>query len=321
MSTITGLSKIAKKMPGAQHLGSRFDQQRRNELFGFVMFLPALLFLAVLVIAPLSYVVWLSFNEVNILASWGDETWTGLSNYVELLTSSQFHQATIFGVIYAAGTVSVQLVVGLGLALVLNKNIPFSSTIRTLAILPYLVPMISVVLMWKWILDPLYGVLNQLLLELGLIESAISYFSMTGLVIPSLIIASSWKYVAFMALFILARLQTIDDSLYEQARMNGASAWQQFRTVTLPNLRSVILLTVLLRIIFMFNKFDVIYMFTGGGPINRTTNIPIYLYQITFNQMELGTGSAGSVILAIILMCFAAFYFWYYKPANEVINR
>lgn len=292
------------------------DYNNRNKLFGLVLFLPALVFLTVFILLPIGYIFWLSLHEMSLLSVEGE--FVGLENYRYLLTNPDVHEAFRIGAVYAVGTVTFQLVIGLFLALILNKQFRGSSLIRTLAILPYLVPVIAVVLMWRWMANPTYGVINEVALSVGLWSDPINFFGSPTLAMPALIIGSSWKFISFCVLVFLARLQAIDDAQYEQAKISGAGHYQMFRTITLPNLWNVILLVVLLRLIWMFNKFAEIWLFTRGGPLGRTTTFPVFIYETTFLDYDLGVGSAAAILLFVILSGAAMLYFWYFKPSQEI---
>lgn len=292
------------------------DYSKKNQLFGFILFLPALLFLGMFILFPILYVFYVSLYEFHLLASEG--TFIGLDNYIELAINPDVHNALFTGIIYAGGSVSFQVLIGLFLALVLNQKFFGSSFARTLAILPYLVPVITVVLMFRWMTSPLYGIINEIGVSSGLIADPINFFGNPDLAMASLIVASSWKYISFCVLVFLARLQSINDSLYEQAKISGANIYQMFRTITLPNLWNAILLVVLLRVIWMFNKFGDIWLFTRGGPLSKTTTFPIYIYETTFLEFSLGQGSAGAILLFVILSVVAIVYFWRFKPSQEI---
>jgi multiple sugar transport system permease protein len=156
------------------------------------------------------------------------------------------------------------------------------------------------------------------LIRFGLVEEGIRFFSSTELAMPMVVLAGSWKYISFIALVLLARLQSIDDSLYEQAKVSGAGRLRMFRDVTLPNLRAAILVVVLLRLIWMFNKFDLIYLFTYGGPLNATETLPLYAFEVTFGNLNLGMGAATSMVMFAILSVFAIIYFIVFKPSQEI---
>ena len=290
--------------------------ENRDRIWSLTLLSPALLFLVAFVIVPVAWILYLSFHDIGILEAQG--TFIGFENYVELLSDPETYSALWTGTVYAVGSVGFQVLIGLFLALALNKQFRGSGFARTLAILPYIAPTIGVVLMWKWLLSPIYGLVNQLGVGAGLFSEPINFFGNPELAMPTLIVASSWKFISFCVLVLLARLQSIDESLYEQAKISGASQFQMFRTITLPNLWNAILLVVLLRVIWMFNKFGIVWLFTGGGPLSKTTTLPVLIYQTTFQEFNLGKGSATAIILFTILAVVAVIYFWYFKPSEEI---
>lgn len=295
---------------------SRALDKQFNRRFGFILFLPSLLLIVGLFLFPMAYIFYLSLFEIGIFAQQG--TFVGLENYITLATSSEFHSALGVGASFAIGSVVFQLILGMTLALLVNKSFLGNSLARTIAIFPYLIPIIAVVVMWKFMINPTYGALNYYAVSLGLINEPIRFFGSLDLALPLVIFTTSWKFTAFVALIILARLQAIDKRLYEQAKISGASKFQAFKEITLPNLRSAILLVVFLRSVFMFNKFAAIFLFTEGGPLGSTTNLPIFIYRKTFQDFNLGQGSAASIMFFSLLVVFATIYFWRFNPSEEV---
>jgi len=285
-------------------------------LFGILFILPAILFLILLALIPVLFALNISIRDMGLFSQSGPII--GLANYVELLGREAFYDAIWTDVVFTVGSIAFQTVAGLLLALALNNNFRGVSLARTLALFPYLVPTIAVALMWKWMLSPVYGVFNSWGVELGILDGSIYFFGEPSLAMPIVIIASSWKFTSFATIIFLARLQSIDERMYEQAKVSGASIYQMFRDITLPSLRSAILLVVLLRGMFTFNKFDVIWLLTKGGPLGRTETLPVYIYRRTFNEYELAIGSAAAMFLFLILSVVAIVYFWYFEPSKEV---
>lgn len=298
-----------------------FDEfERANNWFALLFLLPALLTLTVFVVFPVAYAFDLSLRDADLLVL--EAEWVGLENYRTLLFHTPDYWASVWrGVIFTVASVSLQLIVGLGFALMLNRKFRGAALARTLAIFPYLVPTIAVALIWQWLFNESYGIVNAYALEFGLIDESISFFGSYELGMPILVIANSWKFTSFVVLILLARLQSIDQRMYEQAKISGASAWQMFRTITLPQLWSAIMLIVLLRLIWMFNRFDIIWLLTGGGPADATTTLPVHIYEITFQDFNLGLGSAAAMTLFAILAVFAIIFFWVFEPSKEVGSR
>lgn len=285
--------------------------------FAMIFLLPPLLFLVMLGVVPIGYALYLSVWDLGTFQlSYTDFVFLG--NYVDLATSQAFWLAAGRGTVYVLGSLVFQIPLAVALALVFNEKFFGRQTIQTLVIFPIVIPTIVVVIMWQWLLSPVYGVVNFILLEVGIITEYRNWFQNRALAWPAIIIAGGWKFTAFAFLIIFARLQSIDDRMYEQAKVSGATRYQMFRDITLPNLRSAILLVVLLRGVWTFNQFDIIWMFTQGGPGQFTTTLPILVFREAFWLNNLGMAAALSMSLFVLLSVAAVLYFWYFEPSKEV---
>lgn len=291
----------------------RFDERR---LLVLISFLPLLAFFVVVWLVPIGYALWMSLFTSPI----GSPAFVGGANYIDLLTTSEFWYFLWNSVLYAVSTTVLSLLIGLGLALVVNQRVRGGNVLRTMMIFPYLIPTLVVVFMWKFILSPQVGVLNQWLLQGGLIQDSIAFFGSTTWAMPAVIVTSVWKFGSFAFFILLARLQAIDPDLYERARVEGASTWQAFRDITLPNLRGAILIILLVRGIWMFNKFDIIFLSTHGGPLKATTTLPIRIYELAFNAVEFGSATALAGIMFFFLAGTATVYFAVFEPEQEVAH-
>jgi multiple sugar transport system permease protein len=199
------------------------------------------------------------------------------------------------------------LIVGLIAALLLNRPFRARGLARAIFLFPYVAPIVSIAFVWRWILDPRpSGVLNDILMRLGIIELPKAYLATRGLALLLVIVFEAWRYFPFAMLMLLARLQAIDTTLYEAAEVDGASTWQKFRFVTLPELRHVLGATFLLRLIWTFNKFDDIFLLTGGG--FGTNVLPVLTYQFSFRSYNFGKGAANAMILLLMLVVFLVIY-------------
>lgn len=244
--------------------------------------------------------------------------WVGLQNYEEILSESEFWTAIRRSLVFAAGSVGLQLILGTGFALLLNRSFKFNTLARSIALLPYLVPTAVLGFITLWMSNSQFGILNQLLYQAGLIDSYIPWFASIDLAMPAVILTNSWKQSIFVTIMVLARLQSIPDSHYEVAKMAGASSYQQFRDITLPNLKGVIFIVLLLRSVWQFNKFDIIDILTKGGPSEATYTVPIYAYDVGFADAELGKAAAISTFLFAMLVVTAIIYFRTLEPSKEV---
>lgn len=295
-------------------LGDSRHKSKYN-LFTIITFTPAIILLTGLFVIPLLFTVNVSLHEATLVRT---GSWVGLQNYVNILSTAEFWSALMTGTVFAIGSVAVQLTIGLVISLLINMEFKGSFIARTLAIFPYLIPTVVVMSAWQWMMSPSYGILNQLLVYHEIVTKPIPFFSNSDLALPSLIIVGSWKFTSFVVIILLARLQSIDPIMYEQAKISGASKFQMFRDITLPNLRGAIFLVVLLRSIWMFNHFDLIWLLTKGGPFGVTTNLPVLIYQRAIIRGDLALGSSAAIILFIILLITSAIYFKVFRPSEEV---
>ena len=276
--------------------------ERRDAWFGFALMLPALVIFLVAIAYPLVFGVSRSFYKVNKFTL--DSQWVGLDNYRAELTgdTATFFNNAKLSIVFAVGTTAMQVVLGVLVALVLNRRFAGRSAARALAIFPYMVPIVVAVLVWKWMLDDQRGVVNQAIQGLGLHDGPIIWFG-DKLAMFSVISIGAWRYFPFIVLLVLARLQSVPSALYDAARVDGASAWSRFWDVTMPQIRSVLAVTVALRLIWEFNDFDLIALATGGGPAESTETLALSVYHTTFVGAGIGRGAAlASMMLVIVLV-------------------
>ncbi|PSQ34971.1 sugar ABC transporter permease [Halobacteriales archaeon SW_10_66_29] len=201
--------------------------------------------------------------------------------------------------------------VGLGLlfALAVNQGIRGGSLARTLILFPYLIPTVVIAFLWQFMLNQNTGIVNELLVGLGVLDEGIRFFGTTEWAMPAVIAMSTWVYAAFAFFILLAQLQSIDSALYERATVEGANAWEKFRDITYPHIRTTLLLVVFLRGIWLFNHFDLIFIATRGGPINETLTIPLLIYRLIFREFSYGQGAALGSLLFFLLAIGAVVYF------------
>jgi multiple sugar transport system permease protein len=278
--------------------------------------LPALVLLVAVAYLPIIYAITLGFYHRTAFDP--AARWAGLDNFLWLLQDEALWASLGRSLVFTVGSVGLQLVWGLFFALLLNQAIRGQGVLRSLVILPYLLPTIVVGLVFKWILNPEYGIVNQVLMDLGLIELPINFFGGLNTAMYSVIGATVWQYGSFAALLLLARLQAINPKLYEAAKVSGAGPIRCFFDVTLPNLRTTLLLIALLRGIWMFNKFDIIWIITAGGPLEATETLPIYAYRLAFQDFDFGRAAAACTIMFLVLLAGSFLYFRFFDPGREV---
>ncbi len=259
---------------------------------GFVISLAIILF-------PVLYAIRLSLYAAQSFIS--KSTFVGLDNYIKIFSEPRYWQAFAHSLLYATTTVSLQLVIGIAIASVLNQQFYGRNLLRGIALLPYVLPTVSAAYVWQWILDPSNGVVAAILTRLGF--GVVDWFGTPGTAWISLIFISVWQWTPFVTITYLAGLQGVPVELYEAARLDGATSWQCFVRITLPALRPVLMVIMLLRGIFMFNKFDMVWLLTAGGPLNATENLPVLAYQQTFNTFDIGGGAATACSIFLMLVC------------------
>lgn len=283
---------------------------------GAALVLPALLLLATLTLYPVAYGIWISLFSKH--SFFPEQSFVGLANYVAIALDEEFWRSLRLGLVYSLSTIALQLVLGVGAALILHQSFPGRGLVRALTIFPYVVPTVIAVVIWKWLLNAQFGLVNHALEAAGLIGAPISWMGREWIMV-SLILVSVWQFFPFVVLAVLARLQTIPPELYEAAKVDGANALRRFLHVTLPQLASVLFVVVLLRSIWMFTKFDTPWlMIQGGGAENYIRTMPVYTYQRTFAWYEAGRGSAMAVIMFLMLVAAAALYFRLWRREEKL---
>ncbi len=291
---------------------SRKERKLPEHYWGYVLLLPALLLVLGLILYPVVYSFWLSFHSKHayLLVT----NFIGFENYRRLFFESEdFWRSIELGAIYAFGSVGLQLVLGVSAALLLNQTFIGRTFIRGVTLFPYMVPTVVVVILFRWLFNDQFGFFPYLMDLLGLDREAFLWVSPEHVML-TVILISTWTFFPFVVIGTLARLQTIDPELYAAAKVDGAGVIRRFIHITLPQLSSVLFVIVLLRFIFMFTKFDVIWLLTGASGLGYfVRTLPIYTFTVTFNQLQVGAGAALSVIMFLILAGFAFVYFKLFK--------
>jgi multiple sugar transport system permease protein len=284
----------------------RLRLETRDAWLGVMLIAPTILVFAAVIVYPLVSALYLSLFSVYTPTLTGH--FVGLGNYVGLLTHNAFWRALWANAVWTVGTLALQFVAGIGMALLLNENIVFRSLARALVLFPYFVSTVVAVLVWRWLFNDLYGIANSLLMRVGVIDMPIDWLGIMPNAMASIIVVGAWKYFPFVVITVLARLQTIPLHLYEAAKIDGAGPIARFFDVTLPQLREVLLIVVLLRAIWDFKEFDLLYLLTGGGPVDSTQTLPLLVYQQAFALNDMGRASAAAVLMLLVLLVFMALY-------------
>jgi multiple sugar transport system permease protein len=280
--------------------------EKRYAMLGVMLIAPTVIVFGSVIVYPLLSAIYLSF--FNIFTPTLEGGFVGVANYVELLQTGAFWNALGNTLIWTIGTLTLQIVFGVGMALVLHQNIWFRSLARSLILFPYFISTVVAVLVWKWLFNDLYGIMNHFLITIGLIEFPMDYLGTMPNAMISVILVGAWKYFPFVVIAVLARLQTIPDTLYEAAKIDGAGPIARFFDVTLPQLRDVLVVIILLRAIWDFKEFDLIFLLTGGGPLSDTQTLPLLVYQEAFALNDMGMASAFAVVMMLIMLVFMIVY-------------
>lgn len=274
--------------------------------FPRLMITPTLLVLIVLTAYPLIFTFIYSFTDYNYLKGADSAKFILLKNYVSLFQNGYFRQAVLNTIVFTICAVFFEMVLGLLVAVFVNSLQRGQKIVRTLLLLPYLLPAVTVALSWKMMLSSNYGIVNQFLSTLGL--PAFNWFMDTRTAFGMILLIDIWQNVPFVFLLLYASLQSVSESQYEAARIDGANAVQQFFSITIPNIRNGLALCALLRTIDTFRLFEKVNILTGGGPAGTTSTITQFLYNYGIKNLKFGFGSAGAIVMTLLVLLLSSFY-------------
>ncbi len=260
------------------------------------MILPASIGLVLFLLWPLVRGVWLSFTDFNLLT---EPSFVGFNNYIRMAKDPIFWNAAWVTIEYVVINIGVQTIVALLIAVLMHR-LTKSTFIRSIVLTPYLVSNVVAALLFLWILDTQLGVANQIISAIGL--DRIPFLADEAYVIPTIALINVWRHMGYTALLIFAGLQSIPESVYEAGRVDGASEWSMFRKITIPLLRPILALVLIMTVIGSFQVFDTVAVTTSGGPVNSSRVLQLYIYDMAFGRFQFGYASALSVALLVILL-------------------
>lgn len=308
---------ISQEIPEQKHAAAQpgWTYRRFKNIESYLLLLPALLILTLFFLYPALYNIYLSFQKISLFQLTKGGAWVGWDNYVELFTDGNIGLALKNTLIWLTlATVAMRLVMGMILALLLNADVlrrwRLSGLATTLSLIPWVVPPVVAIAVWKMMLHPTYGAINQLLISVGVIEQGIPFLVKTNTVWWSVIAIVVWRELPFVAISFLAGLKSIPSELYEAARVDGASPLQLFIYITLPMLQPVIIVVTLLTVIWTYNNFIYVWLTTQGGPGNFTQVLATQMYLEAFTNFRLGYGAAVGVLMSLIMLVFSVVYFF-----------
>ncbi|TVR34060.1 MAG: sugar ABC transporter permease [Spirochaetaceae bacterium] len=282
-----------------------YPQQRK--VSPYLLLLPAFLAIAGVIAYPILRAVIMSFQSYSLMRP-ADIGFIGLGNYVRAIQDEVFWLSLRNTAVYVFASVGFQFLLGLGLALVLNKRSLLSTLSKNLMLIPWVIPGVLGAFMWRWLFNANYGLINDVLLRLGILSERIAWLSRADTAMSAVILTTVWRGMPFFALMLLAGLQAVPDDLYEAARMDGARGWQQLLYVTVPVIMPVIVTTTLLRIIWTANFVDLIYLMTEGGPGYSTQVLSVYTFMTARSTLNYGYSAALSIFLTLFLMLVVLMY-------------
>ena len=291
-------------MPNSKVAGA----EKREARLAWAFVLPALGTIVLIALFPLLRTVWESLHVNDLRMPWRGQPFVWFANYIEVLGDPRFWGAMLHTAFFTVASVALELVLGLVLALALNRAYRGRGLVRASVLLPWAIPTVVSALLWRFMFDSQAGIANGVLMGIGLMNEPFVWFIHSLAAWVPIVLADVWKMTPFVALLLLAGLQNIDDSLYEAARIDGASTWQQFTHVTLPLLKPAILIALIFRTMDSFRVFDLIYVLTAGGPGTSTEPIALYTFNALLQNLRFGYGSALSVIVFIVTFGLALFY-------------
>jgi ABC-type sugar transport system permease subunit len=269
---------------------------------------PALGVIALIAIFPLGWTLWESLHLHELRMPWLGQPFIGLDNYAEIVRDPRFWAALGHTAFFTVVSISLELILGLFLALAMNRVFRGRGFVRAAVLVPWAIPTVVAALLWRFMFESQAGIVNALLVDAGILNKPIVWLIETVTAWVPVILADVWKTTPFVALLLLAGLQNIDTTLYEAAAVDGANRWWQLRHITLPLLKPAVLVTLIFRTLDAFRVFDLIYVLTGGGPGTSTEPVALYTFNALLQNLRFGYGSALSVVIFAITFGLALLY-------------
>jgi ABC-type sugar transport system permease subunit len=307
MSTAPASGAQARLQAAARRSGSGWRARTREARFAAALLVPSAVVVFGIVLYPILRTLYTSLYDVNSPFP-GHYPFVGLRHYRDILSDGAVWSAVLRTSYFTFVSTGLEIVFGIGLALLLNAPLRARWVFRAIVVLPWALPTVVNAQMWRFILNAQYGAFNALLTQLHLAHDYRAWLGSPFLALNAVVAADVWKNTSLVAFFLLAGLQTIPRELHDAARVDGASAWQRFRRITLPLLKSSIVVVLVLRTIEAFKVFDIIYVMTRGGPANGTQSIAYFAYVRAFSDENFGYGSALAYLIVLFILVLAALY-------------
>nr|WP_244986982.1 sugar ABC transporter permease [Oceanobacillus caeni] len=290
----------------------------RNNASKYIFILPAFLFVLFFMLYPIFYNIVISFQDVSIANLRGEKPFVGLANYVEVFQSEKFLISLKNTTIYTVSSIVFQLGIGFLLALFFNQKFPLRNFFRSIMLLAWLTPLVITGNLFKWLYDVDYGVINYILVQIGILSEPINWLGQQSTALIAIIITNIWIGIPFNMILLLSALQALPTDVYEAAKIDGANKFQSFFKITVPLLRPAVLVILILGIIYTFKVFDIILIMTGGGPVNATQVLPFYGYELAFINFDFGLSGAVATIILVILLCISLIYLYMVRKEESM---
>jgi multiple sugar transport system permease protein len=290
-------------------------RRRYATLIGYLLLAPFGVWVILVLVYPVANTLFLSVTNTGVIGS--PAKIVGVANYQAIVGSGNFWSAALRSVVWLLGNVALQTVVAFATALFLCGAGWLARQARIWVLLPWVIPTVAVAVIWQWLLNTNYGIVNYLLRALQLVSSPLNVFGSATGALPGLIVANSWHWFPLSAVFVFGAMQTIPAELYEAASIDGAGRWAQFRFVTMPMLSKVLFALGLVGGLWTSNVLDIIYLVTRGGPAGATTTLPVAIYDTAFKAFRVGEAAAMSVVMIALLAAAAAAYVKFMAPRED----
>ncbi len=291
--------------------------KRRQLSIGVYLTLPALIVLLAVLAYPIIASLYLSFHDIDFVATGIDTHFIGVQNYTQIFKDEAFRTAFLNSIYFTFVEVFFVLIFSLALALLLNTPAGRPAFYRVVLLIPWALAPVANAVLWKWIYNANYGILNQVVVGLGWSKTSIVWLGSSFLALNMILVADIWKAIPFITLLLLAGLQNIPRHLYRAALLDGASAWQRFVHITLPGLQTSVVISVVLQSIWALKVFDLVFVLTKGGPADGTVLLNFLAWRVTFNYLNIGYGAAIADVLFVMMLLLALVYIRALKPRSS----
>ena len=288
---------------------------KKNNIEGWLFVSPLVIWISLIILVPIYIAFELSLFNVKIIGTSGK--FVGIDNYIKLFGKSKFLNASLNSFYWIIGNAICQTFFAFTIALTINYNFPGKKIMANWIILSFIIPTVVVVVIWKLMLSSSSGVINSVLIDIGLLDEATGFFSSPNKAFISLVLINSWRWSPFLALIILSGLNSINREMYEASKVDGANFVQQFLFITFPNLKSVLFVLGLVGTLLSFNIFDIIWLITKGGPSSSTTTLPLLIYETAFTKFRISQAATLSIVTSFLLLLFSIIFIKSMAPKED----